>query len=292
MMADQFVDNVPEFGYHLLRNALDAYGKNLTQISSSEYEDIYSRAQKSFEIESMVIGSEEARDIVIPDEQLVQAFNEVASRYEGRDVFIGDLEANGLDEDCLRIALHRELLFDAVLQRVAANSIQVSDIDVHLFYEMHHDRFVTPEQRVASHILITVNPDFPENSPVAARQRIQEIHDKLDGRTNRFHKFAQRHSECPTAMEGGKLGELKRGQLYSELDTMLFSMEEKSISTVVESDMGFHILYCEKIRLEKRLSLSKVEPRIRETLEQRYRRNCQKAWLSELQDKAGAGADS
>lgn len=289
MMTDQLSDQAPEFSYHLLRNALDTYGKNLTQISSSEYENIYSRARKSFDLESLVIGSEEALDIVIPDEQLEQAFKEVASRYESRDDFIEDLQSNGLDEDSLRNALYRELLFDAVMQRVAANSVQVSDMDIHLFYEMHHDRFETPEKRIASHILITVNPDFPENTPDAARQRIQEIYDKLDGRTNRFHKFAQRHSECPTAMDGGKLGELTRGQLYSELDSILFDMEEKSLSPVVESDMGFHILYCEKIRPAKRLPLSKVESRIREILEQRYKRNCQKAWLSELQEKAKAG---
>ena len=33
-----------------------------------------------------------------------------------------DLEANGLDETGLRKALYRELLFDGVMQRVAARS--------------------------------------------------------------------------------------------------------------------------------------------------------------------------
>lgn len=292
MMVSQLQNNAPEFSYHLLRNALDSYGKNLSQITSEEYQDIYKRAMTSYDLESMVIGSEEARDIVIPDEQLDRSFTDVASRYEEQGDFLKDLESNGLDVYSLRNALYRELLFDAVMQRVAANSINVSDIDIHLFYEMHHDRFETAEKRVASHILITVNPDFPENTPEAASQRIHEIYEKLDGRTNRFHKFAQRYSECPTAMDGGKLGELTRGQLYSELDSVLFSMEENSLSSVVESDMGFHILFCEKIRPAKRLPLSKVESRIREILDQRYQRNCQKAWLSELQEKAKAGVQS
>ena len=108
----------------------------------------------------------------------------------------------------LRKSLYRELLFDSVMQRVAANSAEVNELDVHLFYEMHHDRFQTPESRVASHVLITINPDFPENTREAALARIQEVVRKLAGRANRFEEFARRYSECPSAMEGGKLGEV------------------------------------------------------------------------------------
>jgi peptidyl-prolyl cis-trans isomerase C len=287
MQMSQAQEYSPEFSYHLLRNALDSYGKNLAQISPDEYREVYNRAIKSFDLESQVIGSEEARDIIIPDEQVERSFAEVAARYEQEEEFLKDLEANGLSDASLRNALHRELLFDAVMQRVGARSIDVSDIDIHLFYEMHHDRFETPEKRVASHILITVNPEFAENTREAAHERIQDIRNKLDGRTNRFHKFAQRHSECPTAMDGGKLGEVTRGQLYSELESVLFTMEEDALSDIIESDMGFHILYCEKIRPAKRMPLSRVAPRIRDILEQRHQRNCQKNWLSSLQADTG-----
>ncbi|WP_172838896.1 nitrogen fixation protein NifM [Solemya velesiana gill symbiont] len=287
-MSDQHSKTSPEFNYHLLRNALERFGRNLGQLESDEFQQIYAKASKSFELESLVLESLEAKSVVISDQQLDKSVEEVASRYSSREEFLQDLEANDLDEESLRIALYRELMFDSVMQLVAANSSAVSDIDVHLFYAMHHECFEVPETRQARHILITVNPDFPENSPAASHERLEQIVEKLGGRVNRFPEFAKRYSECPTAMEGGKLGDVKHGQLYPELDVMLFSMQENEISPIVESEMGFHILLCEKIKPSKRVPISKVKTQIREILEQRHRRNCQKDWLASLENISNA----
>ncbi|MEW7993507.1 MAG: nitrogen fixation protein NifM [gamma proteobacterium symbiont of Clathrolucina costata] len=278
----------PEFNYHLLRNALERFGRNLGQLEPEEFQQVYTTASKSFELESLVLASPEAKGVIISEQQLDLSVEEVASRYANRDEYLQDLEANDLDEESLRQALYRELMFDSVLQMVAANSPDVSDIDVNLFYAMHQERFELPEQRQGRHILITVNPSFPENTAETVRERMAQILEKLAGRTNRFPEFAKRYSECPTAMEGGKLGEVKRGQLYPELDAMLFSMQENEISPVIASEMGYHILLCEMIQPAKRVPISKVKTKIREILEQRQSRNCQKAWLASLQKVSNA----
>jgi peptidyl-prolyl cis-trans isomerase C len=282
-LAEKQPEITPEFSYHLLRNALSGFQKNLSQLDPNEYAQVQRKASKSFELESLVIGSAEAEGLVISDQQLADSVAEVGQRYGSREEFLGDLEANGLDEEGLRKALYRELMFDSVMQRVAANSAEVNELDVHLFYEMHHERFQGQEVRLASHVLITINPDYPENTREAAGERMQQVKEKLAGRGNRFEEFAKRYSECPTAMEGGKLGEVTRGQLYECLDTALFRMAEGEISEVIESELGFHILYCEKIKPARKVPLSKAAPRIREVLQERQRRNCQKSWLASLQ---------
>ncbi|MGD8911318.1 MAG: nitrogen fixation protein NifM [Candidatus Thiodiazotropha sp.] len=282
-LAEQQLETMPEFNYHMLRNALNDYQKNLSQLDPMEYQEVYRKASTSYELESLVISSPEAKGVIVPQEQLDRSVDEVASRYSKRDEFAKDLEHNGLDEESLRKALYRELLFDGVMQLVAANSADVSDLDIHLFYEMHHERFETAETRQARHILITINPEYAENTPAAARQHMQQLVERLAGRGNRFEQFAKRHSECPTAMEGGKLGDVKPGQLYQELDSVLFRMQEGEISEIVETELGLHILYCEKIKPAKRMPLSKAYPRIREHLQERQRRNCQKSYLAKLQ---------
>jgi len=274
---------IPELNYHLLRNALEGFGKSPGRLDPEEYRQVHRRASRSFELESLVLAAPEAKGLVIPEQLLDRSVGEIATRYESEEAFIVDLEANGLDREGLRRALYRELLFDAVMQRVSARSAEVTDLDIRLFYQMHRERFQPPEQRTASHILITVNPDFPENTRSAALVRMEQIAAKLAGRANRFHTFAKRQSECPTAMEGGRLGEVRRGQLYPELDAVLFKMEEQQVSPIVESEMGFHILLCERIKSGQPVSLAKARPRIREILRQRRQRNCQKAWLSALQ---------
>ncbi|MCG8025690.1 MAG: nitrogen fixation protein NifM [Candidatus Thiodiazotropha endolucinida] len=285
-LAEKQHETPPEFNYHLLRNSLDGYGKNLSQLDPQEYNQVYRKATRSFDLESLVLSSPEAQGLIIPEQQLDQSVAEVASRYESGEEFVSDLVANGLDESGLRQAIQRELMFDGVMQMVAAKSAEVSDLDMRLFYEMHHERFESPEQRSARHILITVNPEYPENSLAEARARMEQVVEKLAGRTNRFAEFAKRYSECPTAMEGGKLGDVSRGQLYAELDAVLFNMQENQLSPIVESEMGFHLLLCEKIKPGKRLAFAKAAPRIQQILHERQRRNCQKSWLASLRQSA------
>jgi peptidyl-prolyl cis-trans isomerase C len=285
-LSEKLPDTSPEFSYHLLRNALNDFAKNVPQLNPNEYQQVYAKASKSYELESLVISAPEAEGLVIPEEQLSNSMADIESRYSSHDEFLQDLQDNGLDEAGMRHSLYRELMFDAVMQRVVDDSSPVGETDLRLFYEMHLDRFEQPELRVARHILITVNPDYPENTRDAALARMEQVVDKLGKRTNRFPKFASRYSECPTAMDGGALGELKSGQLYPELDTVLFSMEEGEISSIIESEMGFHILLCEKVKPGKRIPFSKVEEKIRANLEERHRRSCQRAWLDGLRGKA------
>jgi peptidyl-prolyl cis-trans isomerase C len=283
MLAMSNMNDIPEFNYHLLRNSLNKYSKNLAQLNSDEYEKVLQSAYKSFEMESRVLDTEEARSFIVSPEQIEKSLDAIASRYVDEDEFLADLTANGLNRETLSAALYRELTFDGVMQIIGAQSADVTELDIMLFYEMHHDRFEQPETRIARHILITVNDDFAENTEVESRKKISEIANKLGGRSNRFPQFSREYSECPTAMDGGKLGEVSRGQLYPELDEKLFNMAENEISEVVESEMGFHILYCEQIKPAKRIPYNKVKSRIKEILLERNRRNCQKAWLSSLQ---------
>ncbi|MCU7939575.1 MAG: nitrogen fixation protein NifM [gamma proteobacterium symbiont of Bathyaustriella thionipta] len=278
-------EHLPEFNYHMLRYALDVFKKNTAQLMPDEYDSVYYKAKKSFDLESLVIESPEAEGVIIPAQQIEESFSAVASRYESHADLIQDLKTNALDEVSLRQAIYRELLFDSIMQRVSANIKEVTEVDIQLFYEMHRERFDTPEMRLTRHILITINPEFDENTYQAALDKIIDIADKLNGRSNRFHAFAKRFSECPTAMEGGKLGNVVKGQLYPELDSELFNLEENEISQIVETEMGFHLLLCEKIRPEKKVQLSKVSERIRLILEQRNQRNYQKKWFSELKSQ-------
>lgn len=287
-LAESLAEKSPEFSYHLLRHALNTYRKQPSQLDPHEYDRVYQQAGKGYALESLVLASPEAEGLVLAEAQLDAAIQAVAARYGSREEFHDDLQSNGLHEEGLRKALRRELLFDAVMQRVAADSAEVNELDLRLYYEMHHERFQTPQARTASHLLITVNPDYAENTRQAAGERMRQISEKLAGRGNRFAIFAKRYSECPTAMQGGELGDVTRGQLYESLDAVLFKLAEGQVSEVVESELGFHILYCQRIKPAHRVPFGKAAPRIRELLHRRQRRNCQKAWLAGLRKNTQA----
>ncbi len=280
-----FSEPPPEYAYHLLRGALDLFGKCPRELDDGQYRQASARADKTFSLESLVLSTPEARDTVFSEARLDAAVVEVVSRYPDHKAFLKDLNSNGLDETTLRRALHRELQFDTVMDKVSSQDVLVSDFDVEVFYQSHRDRFIAPEKRTARHILITVNSAYQENTREAALDRIQQLALLLEQDAEKFPKLAQQHSECPTALQDGFLGNMPRGKLYPQLDVALFRLKKGEMSEVVESEAGFHLIRCEKIQLAQTLPLQRVEANIRHTLEQHCRRECQGAWLTQL--KAG-----
>lgn len=273
----------PAYRYHLLRNALETFQKNLPQLDENEFDRVCLRADRSFQLETLALQSPEASQVIVPPEQVDAAVQEIANRYPDDHDFTSDLSQNGLTPDTLRQALQRELRFSSVLGKIAARSIDINDLDVQLYYEMNKERFKQAETRTARHILITINDEYPENSRDNALQRIRQVAAQASSNPKQFGKLAKQYSECPTAMEGGKLGTVPRGQLYPQLDDILFSLFNGQISEPVESEIGFHVLLCEQIFPARTISLSQARPQIRTLLQERAQRNCQKAWLKQLE---------
>jgi peptidyl-prolyl cis-trans isomerase C len=271
-----------EYRYHLLRAAIERFQSDLVALDERQLMEVESQARRTFDLESLVLSSCEALDVIIPEQRLATALKELRARYPDSSAFEDDLTRNGLDENILRRALRRELTFDAILQRVGSYAPPITEVDERLFYELHHERFSTPERRTARHILITINDDYPENARHAALARIEAIASKVGERLERFGELARGHSECPTAMEDGSLGIVTRGQLYPSLDNALFNLNEGCLSGILESELGFHLLLCERIEPARSVSFDQARPKITAVLERRRQREAQKDWIASL----------
>jgi peptidyl-prolyl cis-trans isomerase C len=274
--------NQDDISYLLLRTALAQYEKSPKQLSETELSAVKRQVAKEYEIQNLILSSNEARDIYIPDSVIEKSVNEVKDRYTDTDEFLTDIESNGMSEPGFRAALAREQKVEAVLDRVSSKAVSISDMDIMIYYHMHYERFKLPATRTARHILITINSDYEENQKQNAYQRLAKIRDRLLKKTKRFGEQALKHSECPTAMNGGLLGRVRQGELYPELDAVLFSMKQGEVSDVIETELGFHILFCEEIHSAGTATLKEARPKIQQMLEDRARRMCQKAWLNQL----------
>ncbi|OYY93940.1 MAG: nitrogen fixation protein NifM [Hydrogenophilales bacterium 28-61-23] len=269
--------------YLELKTAQSLFGKSPAELAEDERAKVRNLADRQMGLEARVLNAPEARDAMVPQVSLQAALEEIRKRYPEEAEFSADLERNGLDTESFLAALERELRVEAILEKVGTRATQVAEIDVDLYYHYHPDQFRRPETRRARHILVTVNPDMPDNTVEAARTRIEAVAARLAKSLKRFDEQALKHSECPTAMQGGVLGDVPRGQLYPELDAALFGMQAGQLSGVLESPLGFHLLLCEAITPERVLSLNQARAPIRDMLEQRRKRICQQAWLKQLQ---------
>ena len=268
--------------YLALKAAQKLYGKVPDALSPADFEHVQSMAQQQHKLEARVLITPEARGVMVPNSTLEAAMQEIRGRYAGEEEFVSDLARNGLDESSFAAALEREMKVEAVLEKVATQAARVSDMDVELYYQYHPEQFRRPETRLVRHILITINETIAENTSAEASKRIATIQARLTKEPQRFEEQAQKHSECPTALDGGKLGDLPRGKLFPELDKALFEMKAGEVSGVMESELGFHVLRCDAITEAGVLGYDQAKPHIRKLMEQKRKRVCQQAWMKQL----------
>ena len=275
--------------YLTLKLAQELFQKVPGKLELEERQRVDQVVSRQLKIEKRILATPDAAQVVLPPSSLQQAVAEVRGRYSSEEDYIADLDKSGLDPASLQAAIERDLTFDAVLDRVASLSVEVSETDVEIFYFMHRERFRRPENRTLRHILVTINESLPGSDRVTARHKIDAIRERLLKSPKRFAEQALKHSECPTALNGGLLGKLKNGQLYPELDRVAATLTAGELSEVVESPMGFHVLHCVAVEAAGDLDLAKAKDNIRTHLFDSRRRACQKAWIAGLfKQKVGA----
>ena len=268
--------------YLVLKTAQSLYSRNPQELKPDEHERVLRMVDRQYELEERILATPEAHEVVVPEATLQAALAEIAGRYPDEVDFFNDLNDNGLSREGFSSALEREIKVDAILEKVGARAAKVSDIDVDLYYHYHPEQFQRPETRRARHILVTVNDGIADNTREAALARIDAIVQRLAKEPRRFEEQALKHSECPTALHGGLLGEVKRGQLYPELEEALFVMQPGQVSGVIESSLGFHVLFCEAITPAGTMPIALVRDAVRTRLESRRKKICQKVWLAGL----------
>ncbi|MBB1127213.1 nitrogen fixation protein NifM [Thiospirillum jenense] len=273
----------PEYRYHLLRAANEKFQCAIPALNPDRFAVAQAQAERTWALEMRVLTSAEAHVIEITASQVNEALAQLIARYPNHASFEAALTHNGLDTITIYSALQRELHFDAVLQHIGANYQPVTGAEEETFYDTHQARFVMPERRTARHILITLNDEYEENRRPAVQLRLTTLAAELNGAdADTFGRLAYRYSECPSALEGGRLGTLSRHQLYPSLDMALFSLTVGEMSSIVESPLGLHLVFCEQIHPATVSSFEQVRDRIHHFLTNQRRQQLQKAWIATL----------
>lgn len=212
-----------------------------------------------------------------PDEAAVTtAVATLRARFADESAYTTTLRRNQLTPELLNHALRIELWGNAVADALCADVREIAPLDAELYYQLHRSKFSRPERRLTRHVLITINDDVPGSSRDEALGRIRRIRADLLREPHKFARMAARYSECPTALKEGVLGWCKQGQLYPELDEVLFTLPPGGLSLPLESPIGFHLVRCDEIAPARVLSFDEALPLIKAShLQQARKRRLQ-----------------
>lgn len=149
------------------------------------------------------------------------------------------LEKNNYSYKDFKKDIENEIKVNKLLAYTKSNVAEVTDEDI-----------LNQFKKVGvSHILIASGPD--EDSKKLARERIQEIYDKVVSGEN-FAVLAEQFSEDPVSkVKGGDLGEISSGMTVPEFEKEAFALNEGEHSKPFETPYGFHILKVSKITQEE-----------------------------------------
>ena len=144
-----------------------------------------------------------------------------------------------------------------------SKGIVVNEADLKTYYEQNAQRLSSAEERRASHILIA----SPKAAAAADRQKAAgkaaELLAAVQKAPDTFAEVARKNSQDPgSAANGGDLDFFPRGAMVKPFEDAAFGLKKGELSSVVESDFGYHIIKLTDIKTSKQRSFEEMKPEL------------------------------
>jgi peptidyl-prolyl cis-trans isomerase C len=166
------------------------------------------------------------------------------------------------------------------------------------YYEQNRARFRSPDIYEASHILFAALPADREAHAQARADTIGVL-EILQENPGSFAALAKAYSRCPSAEQGGNLGQISAGQTTPEFEQALMALEPGQLCDApVETRYGFHIIRLDRKHDGRMLPYELVADRIADYLRDSVRRRADSQYIARLVSAAKiegvdlAGADA
>lgn len=228
----------------MLLERLHQFVRGAVKVSELELWRNYLLEQEKVNLQFLVFDPTAYRDKVTVEEESVRKFFKE-------------------NEDLFRTSERVEISYARFSHEAYLHRVEVRPEDIEEYYELHLDEFSHPEEVRLRHILLKLEPGFKEEVFEEKKRALQEILEKVR-KGEDFAALARAHSEDATAIRGGDLGYVKRGELVPEVESAAFALKPGEVSDIVSSPFGLHILKAEDVRAARQDALDEVKERIRE----------------------------
>lgn len=213
-----------------------------------------------------------AKRVEVSDQELKQSLEQMKRQGNPMDI------TNPLTIENVRDQL---ILMKVVDQHIRGN-ITVGDSETKRYYREHPERFALPEEYQLSQILI--QPHVSEGLE-EAKAKAQRAMDELK-RGEKFSDVAMQYSDGPNAMQGGRLGIVRQGELLPVIEQAVSRLVPGGISDIIESQEGIQIIRLDEKKPRQFRPYDEVRLEIQELVYRQKSDNMYQSWLNELKTKA------
>ena len=201
------------------------------------------------------------RKITVSKEDLENAEKEIISKFGTKEQFLQILKANNVTYDNFKKDLQEEIKMKKFVDSIAM--VSIGESVAKKYYDDNIDKFKYPKRVRASHILISANINQikdkikeenkdltdeevnakAEEEMQARLKKAEKLQAQLKKAPKTFAKLAKENSEdLASAIKGGDLGFFAKEEMVEPFAQVAFSIAPNTISDVVKTDFGYHII--------------------------------------------------
>jgi peptidyl-prolyl cis-trans isomerase D len=232
--------------------------------SPAELQDQFRYANEKVKLDYALIKPEELEAKITPDEaEIKAAYEKNKAKYQ--------------------VPERRIVRYGLVDTNQARQQVQVSDDELKAEYQQNIQQYQVPNRVHVEHILfMTVGK--PDAEVEEIRKKAEDVLKQAKKGTN-FEDLAKKNSEDPgTKDKGGDLGWVIQGQTVPEFEKTAFSLPKGTVSDLVKTQYGFHII---KV-LEKETAHTKSFDEVKDSLRAPFLLSKADKFASDTADKLSA----
>ncbi len=250
--------------YNRIKNAqLKNAPKEIQKSDSYAALAIKDRFVNDLIIRSLLEQEFEKRKIEASEQEIKDKKAQIVAQFGSEEQFNNILKENEITEQRLNSDMANEVKIAKLIDMLGAK--EASNAEVEKYYKQNKAQFAVPEKVKVSHILFDTNPesikrkitdadkeaklssaniDEKVKNEVARKEKLaQEVRQKLVKNPKNFASLAKQYSDDPgSAQKGGDLGFVTRFQVVKEFGDAAFSQKVGTISPIVKTQFGEHII--------------------------------------------------
>jgi len=231
--------------------------------------------------------AQESQHLKVEDieKKVDEGINKLKDKYRTEENFKSYLASKKRTEDDLRATLKKNIYIDKYLEEKGIRNPVIPEEEIRAYYEETKENYRRKEYIKASHIVILVDENAPQEKQDEAHRKAEKIWKEIMDSKD-FAGLARKYSEDGKAPGGGDLGYIEKGFMPPEFDAVAFSMKKDEISEVVRTKFGFHIIKVFDKKPAGIAPLSEVKDFITKYLQKELSRKKLALHVEELKEKA------
>ena len=233
----------------------------------------------------LLVQESHARKVDATDAEVDSRVQEIQGQFPNEAAFKQMLTARQTTLEQLRSDARQDIAVQKMIDAEVAPKSAVKPEQLADFYAKNPDQFKQPERVHASHILIGVPRGADAAAKAQARAKAEQVLKDVKAGKD-FAALAKEHSQDPgSAPNGGDLGFFQQGQMVGPFNDAAFSLAPGTVSDLVETEFGFHIIKVAEKQAPRAIALEEVKPRLEQFLLERNRQEQTDAFVKGLRSK-------